>query len=399
MIEFDSAMDLKAKMKVVGVGGSGGNAINRMIEAKLSGVEFISMNTDSQDLEASSAQKRIQLGSHLTNGLGAGANTDVGRKAAEETKDMIADCLSHTDMVFITAGMGGGTGTGAAPIIAEIARDMGVLTVAIVTKPFVFEGKKRMERALVGLEELKSKVDTMIVIPNQRLLSIVDEKTTLKAAFRLADDILYQATKGISDLISIHGIINLDFADVKTVMLEMGDALMGTGIASGPDRAVEAAKKAIASPLLEDVSITGAQGVLINVTGGPDMTLVEVEKATSLISEAAGDDANIIFGAVEDPMLTDEISVTVIATGLNNSSNKRQVVKKEAKVFDFPSDRKISFDKPTFQRKVMPGIDLTGNKMPAQAEPVAATQNATAADLEVPTYLRRQQLSFSDSEK
>jgi cell division protein FtsZ len=391
-------------MKVVGVGGSGGNAVNRMIDAKLTGVEFIAMNTDAQDLEASLAQKKVQLGAHLTNGLGAGANLEVGKKAAEETRDVIADCLSHTDMVFITAGMGGGTGTGAAPIIAEIARDMGVLTVAIISKPFAFEGKKRMERALAGLAELKDKVDTMIMIPNQRLLSIVDDKTTLKAAFRMADEILYQATKGISDLISIHGIINLDFADVRTVMSAMGDALMGTGIASGPDRAVEAAKKAISSPLLEDVSIGGAQGVLINVTGGADMTLMEVEKATSLISEAAGDDANIIFGAVEDATLNDEIHVTVIATGLNSNKPKQavktvvsagRVLDTERKSMSNPfvnqGERKTVFSRPAFLRK---------NEEQGAAGQPQAEAAPVAEDMETPTFMRKQQqFSLADAEK
>jgi cell division protein FtsZ len=316
---------------------------------------------------------------------------------------VIADCLSHTDMVFITAGMGGGTGTGAAPIIAEIARDLGVLTVAIVTKPFAFEGKKRLERALQGLDELKDKVDTMIVIPNQRLLSIVDDKTTLKAAFRMADEILYQATKGISDLISIHGIINLDFADVRTVMAAMGDALMGTGIASGPDRAIEAAKKAISSPLLEDVSIAGAQGVLINVTGGADMTLLEVEKATSLISEAAGDDANIIFGAVEDATLNDEISVTVIATGLNSNKPKQAVKpalnpnrmfdpERKVNAFAGSNERKTTvFSRPAFLRK--------NEEQAAPAAPQA--ENAAASeDMETPTFMRKQQqFSLAEAEK
>ncbi len=327
--DFADEFDNFAKIKVVGVGGAGGNAINRMIEAGLSGVEFIAINTDSQVLEANRATKRVQIGKRLTKGLGAGANPEIGRQAIEEDSDEVSEMLSDADMVFITAGMGGGTGTGAAPVVAEIARQKGALTVAIVTKPFTFEGKQRMSKADNGIKELKEKADTLIVIPNERLLSIVDQSTLLSDAFALADEVLHQATKGISDLIAVPGLINCDFADVKTIMVERGDALMGTGSATGEDRATEAANQAISSQLLEDVSISGAGGVLVNVTGGEDMTLFDVNTATSIIYQAAGADANIIFGAVIDPSFNNKIRVTVIATGFGG-----QAVREVAKIAD-----------------------------------------------------------------
>jgi cell division protein FtsZ len=304
-----------ASIKVIGVGGAGGNAINRMIASRLQGVEFITINTDAQVLDQNKAEKKVQIGRQITNGLGAGANPDVGRLAVEESREDVKSAIGHPNLVFITAGMGGGTGTGAAPVVAEIAKAAGALTIAIVTKPFRFEGKKRSDRADQGLDELKARVDTLITIPNERLLEIVDKKTTLTDAFATADEILHQATKGISDLITIPGLINCDFADVRTVMAEMGDALMGTGCGRGEEKAIDAARQAISSPLLENVSIAGARGVLINVTGGEDMTLFDVSAATSLVYEAAGADANIIFGAVIDPSLKDELRVTVIATG------------------------------------------------------------------------------------
>ncbi len=316
-INIDDSFNNYAKICVVGVGGAGGNALNRMIEEKLSGVEFVAINTDAQVLKSNLADTKIRVGEKLTKGLGAGANPDVGRRATEEDRDTILEALDGSDMVFITAGMGGGTGTGGAPVIAEIAREIGALSVAIVTRPFRFEGKKRITRADEGLEELKQKVDTLITIPNERLLGIVDQTTTLTDAFRFADDVLHQATKGISDLITIPGLINCDFADVKTVMQEMGEALMGTGVGIGGEKATTAAKLAISSPLLEEVSIEGAKGVLINITGGADMTLFDVNAATSVIYDAAGADANIIFGAVINPEITDEMHVTVIATGFN----------------------------------------------------------------------------------
>jgi cell division protein FtsZ len=320
-----------ANIKVVGVGGGGGNAINRMIEAGLRGVEFIAINTDAQVLDSNRAEKKVQIGSSLTEGLGAGANPEIGKKAVEESRAAVTEAIGEADMVFITAGMGGGTGTGAAPMVAEIAREAGALTVAIVTKPFRFEGLKRVKRADLGLDELRKSVDTLITIPNERLLEIVDKKTTLTSAFRIADEILHQATKGISDLITIPGLINCDFADVRTVMLEMGDALMGTGLGKGDEKAVDAARGAISSPLLESVSIGGARGVLINVTGGQDMTLYDVNTATSLIYEEAGDDANIIFGAVIDPEMDDQMRITVIATGIGEVSPIRKKVEEKPK--------------------------------------------------------------------
>lgn len=318
LFEFDSLGDQKAKIKVIGVGGAGGNALNRMISSGLEGVEFISINTDAQDLDNNKAETKIQIGKNLTKGLGAGAKTDLGREAIESEREAVANIIEGADMVFVTAGMGGGTGTGASPVISQIARESNSLTVGVVTKPFHFEGPKRMDRALAGIEEMQKSCDTQIVIPNQKLLNIVDKSTTIIEAFSMADAVLLQATKGISDLISVHGLINLDFADVDTIMRDMGDAIMGTGIASGEERAVLAAQQAISSPLLEEVNISGAQGVLVNITGGDDLTLHEVDEATSIIFEEAGQDANIIFGAVIDPTITDgEISITVIATGFN----------------------------------------------------------------------------------
>ena len=312
-----------AKIKVVGVGGGGGNAVNRMIEAGLKGVEFVAINTDAQVLDQSLAPTKVQIGRGVTDGLGAGANPEVGKKAIEENREEVIEAIGKPNMVFITAGMGGGTGTGAAPIVAEIAKAAGALTVAIITKPFRFEGGKRIKRAEVGLQELFTKADTMITIPNERLLEIVDKKTKLTDAFATADEILYQATKGISDLITIPGLINCDFADVRTVMIERGDALMGTGYGEDDEKAIDAARQAIASPLLGNVSIGGAKGVLINVTGGEDMTLFDVNTATSEIYEAAGEDANIIFGAVIDPSMNEKMRVTVIATGFNGNSDQK----------------------------------------------------------------------------
>ncbi|MCB9253912.1 MAG: cell division protein FtsZ [Bdellovibrionaceae bacterium] len=316
-----------AKIKVIGVGGGGSNAVTTMINLGLGGVEFIAANTDAQALDKNPAATHIQLGNELTKGLGAGANPEIGKKAALEDSSKVSELLYGTDMVFITAGMGGGTGTGGAPIIANIAREAGALTVGVVTKPFNFEGKKRRKNADQGINELREAVDTLICIPNQRLLYIANETTSMVECFKKADEVLYQAVKGISDLINIRGLINLDFADVRTVMSAKGMALMGTGVASGENRAVEAAKKAIASPLLEDVSINGATGIIINITGGPDMTLFEVNEASSLITEEADENAEIIFGSVIDEDLKDEIRVTVIATGFNPPSQSPAVEK------------------------------------------------------------------------
>ncbi len=323
MIEFDENKNLAAKVKIIGIGGGGNNALNTMISYQLSGVEFISANTDAQAMAANMASIKLQLGENLTKGLGAGANPEIGRKAALEDIEKIREALKGADMVFITAGLGGGTGTGGAPVIAEVAREMGALTVAIVTKPFYFEGKKRMKQAEEGLANLKMTADALITIPNQRLLSISGKSMTLLEAFKKADEVLYHAAKGISDIIVGHGIINLDFADVRTVMSETGMALMGTGIATGENRSVEAAQRAISSPLLEDITIEGARGLLINITGGENMTLSEINEATTLIQKEAHEDANVIWGMVVDKTMKEEIRVTVIATGFGKKEDKR----------------------------------------------------------------------------
>jgi cell division protein FtsZ len=317
LIEFDDSNH--AKILVIGVGGGGGNAVNTMISGNLDGVEFVAANTDRQALEANLAPHKIQLGSGLTKGLGAGAHPDVGRRSAEESIQQIADSISGADMVFVTCGMGGGTGTGAAPVIAQIARDCGALTVGVVTKPFGFEGKKRGKNADEGIGRLEAAVDTLIVIPNNRLLALAGAQMSMVDAFRRADSVLLNAVQGISDLMTVPGLINVDFADVRTIMNGMGRALMGAGAAAGKRRATEAAEMAISSPLLEDVSIQGATGILINITGGPDLTLHEVNEASSLIQNAAHEDANIIFGSVIDPNLTDEVRITVIATGFDRA--------------------------------------------------------------------------------
>jgi cell division protein FtsZ len=304
-----------ARLKVVGCGGAGGNAVNRMIGAGLRGVDFIAANTDMQALGQSLAPTRVQIGVDTTKGLGSGGNPSIGRQSAEEDEAAISDVLADSDMVFIAAGMGGGTGTGSAPVVARLARAAGALTVAVVTKPFGFEGARRMRQAEEGLNELRSEVDTLIVIPNERLLSVVDKGTSMAEAFSIADNVLLQATKGISELITMPGLINLDFADVKSVMSSRGHALMGTGRASGANRAVEAATQAVSSPLLEDVSIRGAQGVLVSIRGGRDLGLHEVDEASKIVTQAAGDDANIIFGATIDPALDGEVFITVVATG------------------------------------------------------------------------------------
>ena len=312
----------KAKIIVVGVGGGGGNALNRMIEDGMTAVDFIAVNTDAQDLENNNSQIKLQIGKELTKGLGAGANAEIGRHAVEENKEVITNTIQNSDMVFITAGMGGGTGTGAAPAIAKIAKELGALTVGIVTKPFAFEGPKRYKRALAGIEEMKKNCDTLLAIPNETLLEITEDNTTVTESFKLADSVLHQATKGISDLINIPGLINLDFADVKTVMENMGDAIMGTGIAHGEERAILAAQQAINSPLLQDASITGAHGLLVNITGPENMTIHELNDASSIIYEEAGADANVILGCVLDKNLSDEVRVTVIATGLDGDHKR-----------------------------------------------------------------------------
>jgi len=324
LLEFEGSSGQKARIKVIGVGGGGGNALNTMIRSGLSGVEFVAANTDAQALEHNLATVKVQLGAEVTRGLGCGANPDRGRASALEARERLREILEGSDMVFVTAGMGGGTGTGAAPIVAEVAREVGALTVGVVTKPFPFEGKVRMKHGESGLEQLHSVVDTLITIPNQRLLALAGKQTAIQDAFKLADDVLLNAVRGISDLITVHGLINLDFADVRTVMNEAGVAMMGTGIGRGDNRAQDASQLAIASPLLGDVSIEGARGVLINITGGSDMTLFEVNEASMLIQEAAHEEANIIFGAViDDEVPEGELRVTVIATGLEDERRRK----------------------------------------------------------------------------
>ncbi len=323
IFEFEEAAAQNARMKVIGVGGGGGNAVNRMIDEDLEGVDFISVNTDSQALKQSKSQIKIQIGKKLTRGLGAGARPEIGRQAIEESRDEVRRVLDGADLVFVTSGMGGGTGTGSAPIIAEMAREMGALTIGIVTRPFLFEGKKRMRQAEQGLAELRRTADTVIVVPNERLLSVVGKGTSFRDALKKADEVLLHATRGISDLIHVTGEVNVDFADVRTVMASRGPALMGTGYGAGENRAVDAAQEAISSPLLDNVSIAGAQGVLINITGGMDLTIDEVTTIASVIQEAAGEEAEIIFGAVHSPDLEGEVRVTVIATGLLQEEDLR----------------------------------------------------------------------------
>jgi cell division protein FtsZ len=322
-LRLDDDIALGARIKVIGVGGGGGNAVNRMVRVGLDGVEFIVANTDLQALRHNAAQVKLQIGSKLTKGLGAGADPNVGRAAALEDTDKIIQSLDGADMIFVTTGLGGGTGTGAAPVIASLASELGALTVAVVTKPFKFEGKKRQMQAEAGLDALRDCVDTIITIPNERLLTIIDRGTPMTEAFATADDVLLQAIQGISDLILVPGLINLDFADVKTIMSGMGLAMMGTGVGEGEERAVEAARRAISSPLLEGASVNGARGVIINVTGGPDLSLVEVSDAATIVQQAADEEANIIFGAVVDPLLKGAVKITVIATGFDSPASAR----------------------------------------------------------------------------
>lgn len=319
MFELVEEIHTGARIKVLGLGGAGSNAVNTMIKTRLEGVDFVAANTDLQALHASTAPKKVQLGCQLTKGLGAGSNPETGRNAALEDQNTIIDTLTGADMVFITAGMGGGTGTGGAPVVARLAKEMGALTVGVVTKPFAFEGKRRMRVAEEGINELRKEVDTLIIIPNEKLLAVAGKEMALLDTFKKADEVLLYAVKGISDLITVQGLINLDFADVKAIMNDMGMALMGTGISSGEDRAIDAATKAVTSPLLENVSIRGATGILINITGGPNMTLHEVNEASKLIQEEADEDANIIFGAVINEAMDDQVQVTVIATGFNKN--------------------------------------------------------------------------------
>jgi cell division protein FtsZ len=384
MIEFDENKNLAAKVKIIGIGGGGNNALNTMISYQLSGVDFIAANTDAQALAANVAPIKLQLGSNLTKGLGAGANPEIGRKAALEDVDKIREVLKGADMVFITAGLGGGTGTGGAPVIAEAAREVGALTVAIVTKPFHFEGKKRMKQAEEGLANLRMTADALITIPNQRLLSISGRNMTLLEAFKKADEILYHAAKGISDIIVGQGIINLDFADVRTIMSETGMALMGTGTSSGENRSVEAAQKAISSPLLEDITIEGARGLLINITGGENMTLSEINEATTLIQKEAHDDANIIWGMVIDQAMKEEIRVTVIATGFGKAEEKG--ASRFKKIAPISFSVRENRDLPAFMRRVK--VNERFDEVKLEPAPDFAVENEDRFD--IPTFLRKQ---------
>jgi cell division protein FtsZ len=400
LLEFENSSEMKATIKVIGVGGGGGNALNTMIDSGLSGVDFIAANTDAQALQHNKASIRMQLGPQMTRGLGCGANPEKGRDAALEDRDRLHDMLTGADMVFITAGLGGGTGTGAAPVIAEVAREVGALTVAVVTKPFAFEGKYRTKHADRGLDQLHNVVDTLITIPNQRLISLAGKTAGITDAFRLADEVCLNAVRGISDLITIHGLINLDFADVRTIMNEMGNALMGTGSATGETRAADAARAAISSPLLEDLSIDGARGILINITGGSDMSLFEVNEASMLIQEAAHEDANIIFGAVLDENVPEgELRVTVIATGLEDGRPRR----KRDEDFNGQTDTRPPMPMHTDSMQVAPAPMAQGRQNQAQAEPdmtgtpenidPSADQSSWLSpfedELDVPTFLRK----------
>jgi cell division protein FtsZ len=378
VFELDIDNTSTAKLKVIGCGGAGGNAVNRMIGAGLRGVEFISANTDVQALNQSLAPTRLQIGAQTTRGLGSGGEPSQGRKSAEEDEQIIADALADSDMVFITAGMGGGTGTGSAPVVARLAKQTGALTVAVVTKPFAFEGRRRMRQAEEGLAELRAEVDTLIVIPNERLLAVVDKGTSLTDAFSVCDEVLLKATKGISDLVTVPGLVNLDFADVKAVMSNRGNALMGTGRATGPNRAVEASQAAVSSPLLEDVSITGAEGVLVNITGGRDLTLHEVNEAASVVVGAAGEEANVIFGSVIDPNLDGEIVITVIATGFGHAEPRLKLIDKQ-RAASTPAEAQEEYRHPQpWKREESNGKRGWG-------------KGGTRSDsLEVPTFLRKQ---------
>ncbi len=393
LFEFDSIFEQKADLKVVGVGGAGGNAVNRMINSGMEGVDFCVINTDAQDLEKSLAEKKLQIGKSLTKGLGAGAKAELGRQAITEDREAVQSLLTNADMAFITAGMGGGTGTGAGPTVAEISKEMGILTVGIVTLPFSFEGPKRMARALTGVTELRKVCDTLLVIPNQKLMSIVEKDTTFIDAFQIADLILHQAARGISDLINVHGMINLDFADVETIMSNMGEAIMGTGQASGDEKAVLAAQQAISSPLLDNASISGAQGVLVNITGGSKMTLFEVDEAASIIFEEAGQDANLIFGAVIDPSMADELRVTVIATGFSKPRpiEESDEIRPYTRITQREQTRILTeqVNLPLHQKNDKDEIIQPLDTKPKFVFDDSAI-NLQDSDLEVPAFLRRQ---------
>lgn len=361
-----SEVETFAVIRVVGVGGSGGNAVQRMITSRLRGVEFIAINTDAQALLHNEAPMKIQIGKETTRGLGAGSDVELGRKSIEENKDEVYEALKGSDMVFVTCGMGGGTGTGAAPVVAQIAKELGALTVAVVTKPFSFEGMRRKKTSDLGIEELRDKVDTLITIPNDRILQVIDKKTTLLDAFAVVDDVLRQGVQGISDLITLHGIINVDFADVRVIMSDAGSALMGIGRATGDNRAIEAARAAIDSPLLE-LSIEGAKGILFNITGGPDLGMYEIDEAAKIITEAADPDANIIFGAIIDEAMSGEVKITVVASG-----------------FDAEKKKKVEGVTP-----VMAGVSEGRSLVERLAEPAATPTSEEEDELEVPAFIRR----------
>jgi cell division protein FtsZ len=382
VFELEETVSKNARMRVSGVGGGGGNAVNRMVEEHLTGVEFISVNTDAQALLHNKADVKVQIGKKLTRGLGAGARPEIGRQAIEENKDDVLHVLEGADLVFVTCGMGGGTGTGAAPIISQLARDVGALTVGIVTRPFLFEGRKRMRQAEIGIAEMRKHVDTMIVVPNERLLAVVGKNVPFQEALKKADEVLLHATQGISTLISVTGLVNVDFADVRTVMQNGGSALMGMGTGREDDRAIEAAQQAITSPLLDNVSIAGSTGVLVNITGGEDMTLGEVNQISEVIHDAAGDQAEIIFGAVNDPAMAGEIRVTVIATGFDKPATQQESPfgrSSTAGVLPFPQQRGARASKPF--SKESPATT-------PKSEP--ATPDVDISEMEIPTFIRRQ---------
>ena len=390
-----------ATIKVVGVGGAGNNGVNRMVENGLKSVEFISINTDRQQLNVSKANKKIQIGEKLTRGLGAGANPEVGKCSAEESKSEIAEALKGADMVFVTAGMGGGTGTGAAPIVAEVSKEMGILTVGVVTKPFPFEGKRRMMQAESGIEELRQNVDTLIIIPNEKLLQVVEKQTSIMDAFKMSDDVLRQGVQGISDLITIPGLVNLDFADVKTIMLDAGVAHIGIGRASGEHRAQEAARQAIHSPLLE-TSIEGAGGVLLNVTGGKDLCLLEISEAADLVQKSVDADANIIFGAVIDEKLENEIVITVIATGFTKTAFqdlkldsivgealKNATVSQNTQPTQSSSFSDLCVMSNQSSQSSLSGIGNTSNSISSARTNISSSNEYKMVDLDIPPFLRR----------
>ena len=390
MNEVDADLGYDALIKVVGVGGGGGNALRTMITSGLKGVEFIGANTDIQSLRSSPAEMKIQLGRGLTKGLGAGANPEIGRNAALEDKDLIRESIGTADMVFVTAGMGGGTGTGAAPVIAEIAKEMGALTVGVVTKPFAFEGKRRQRQAEEGISQLHRHVDTLITIPNNKLLQLAGETTSIVDAFRRADEVLYNAVKGISDLINVAGLINVDFADVQTIMSNQGMALMGTGIGSGPNRAVDAATAAIRSPLLEDVDIQGAMGILINITGASELTLHEVNEASTAIAEVAHEDANIIFGSVIDEHAGDEVRITVIATGFGEqpSTLRGQGVVRNRETLQAVNPEENGWEDKDIPTHIRNRWDIQGGR--GSLRDASAEGEGSSSSLDIPTFLRRQ---------